>query len=428
MTTDTIKNFRLFSAFKSRNYSLYFAGQSISLIGTWMQKTAVSWVIYTLTHSTFMLGLTLFASLFPSFLFSLIGGVVSDRYNRFKVLLTTQIASLIQALLLAILILLKHYQVWEIISLSVVLGIINAFDVPARQSLVYEMVDDKKDLPNALALNSSMVNLSRIIGPGIAGIVLESLGDGVCFLLNALSFVAVIASLLMMKLPAYVKKEHAKNVFGELNEGLAYIRQTPSIAFVLVMLALISLMVLPFSTLIPYYAKDVFNGTASTFGVIDSFIGLGAFLGAIFLASQKAGANLRKILFINTLVFGAGLILFSHEHSYWLALAFVTIAGFGMMSQITVSNTLIQTTVEPEMRGRVISYYAMAFFGMQPLGGLLVGIISKWIGAADTLFGEGIAALLIGLLHWRHLHKMKLKHADKIAVHNENHLQAIQTI
>src|SRR6201985_1300469 len=209
-----------FSAFKSRNYRLYFTGQSISLIGTWMQKTAVSWVIYSLTHSTFMLGLTLFASQFPSFLFSLIGGVVSDRYDRYKVLLTTQIASLIQAALLAILILLKHYSVWEILTLSVMLGIINAFDVPARQSLVYDMVDDKSDLPNALALNSSMVNLSRIIGPAIAGIVLETLGDGACFLLNALSFVAVIASLLLMRLPKYVKKEHKKNVFGELKEGL----------------------------------------------------------------------------------------------------------------------------------------------------------------------------------------------------------------
>src|SRR5471032_2434812 len=228
MTTQTIKNIRTFSSFKSRNYRLYFVGQSVSLIGTWMQKTAVSWVVYTLTHSTFMLGLTLFASLFPSFLFSLIGGVVSDRYNRYKVLLTTQIASLIQAVLLAILILLKHYEVWEILTLSVVLGVINAFDVPARQSLVYEMVDDKDDLPNALALNSSMVNLSRIIGPALAGLVLEGIGDGACFMLNALSFVAVIASLLMMRLPTYIKKEHTKNVFGELNEGWAYLKRTPS--------------------------------------------------------------------------------------------------------------------------------------------------------------------------------------------------------
>lgn len=408
-------NISTFKAFRSRNYRLYFTGQSVSLIGTWMQKTAVSWVIYTLTHSTFMLGLTLFASQFPSFLFSLIGGVVSDRYNRYRVLLATQVASMIQAILLAILILLKHYEVWEILALSVMLGIINAFDVPARQSLVYEMVEDKSDLSNALALNSSMVNLSRLIGPAIAGIVLEGLGDGVCFLLNAVSFIAVIGSLLMMKLPKYVKKEHTKNVFGELKEGMAYIKRTPSIAFTLVMLALISLMVLPFSTLIPYYAKDVFKGTASTFGIIDSFIGLGAFSGAIFLASIKAGSNLKKILFINTLVFGAGLVLFAHERSYPLALLFVTIAGFGMMSQITVSNTLIQTTVAQNMRGRVISYYAMAFFGMQPLGGLLVGAISKWVGTTDTMMGEGVAALLIGMLHWRYLRREKLRAKAKRA-------------
>ncbi len=402
-------NINTFRAFKSRNYRLFFTGQSISLIGTWMQKTAVSWVIYTLTHSTLMLGVTLFCSQFPSFLFSLIGGVVSDRYNRYRVLLTTQLASMLQALLLAVLILLKHYEVWEILALSVMLGIINAFDVPARQSLVYEMVEDKADLPNALALNSSMVNLSRLIGPAIAGLVLEYMGDGVCFLLNALSFVAVIGSLLLMRLPRYIKKPHPKNVFGELKEGFSYIKRTPSIAFVLVMLALISLMVLPFSTLIPYYARDVFKGTATTFGIIDSFIGLGAFSGAIFLASLKPRTNLKKILFINTLVFGAGLVLFSHERNYPLALLFVTIAGFGMMSQITVSNTLIQTTVAQNMRGRVISFYAMAFFGMQPLGGLLVGAISKWVGTTDTLMGEGIAALFIGLLHWRYLRREKLK-------------------
>ncbi len=425
MTTAPTNKFRTFRAFKSRNYRLYFTGQSVSLIGTWMQKTAVSWVIYSLTHSTLMLGVTLFASQFPSFLFSLLGGVVSDRYNRYRVLLTTQAASLAQALLLATLILLKHYEVWEILSLSVVLGIINAFDVPARQSLVYEMVDDKADLPNALALNSSMVNLSRIIGPAIAGIVLESVGDGACFLLNALSFVAVIVSLLMMRLPQYITTVHKKNVFGELKEGMAYIKRTPSIAFVLVMLGLVSLLVLPFSTLIPYYARDVFHGTARTFGVIDSFIGLGAFSGAIFLASLKTGTDLRRILFINTLVFGAGLILFSHEHTYALALIFVTIAGFGMMSQITVSNTLIQTTVAPKMRGRVISYYAMAFFGMQPLGGLLVGSISKWIGTTDTLMGQGCAALLLGLLHWRFLHKEKLKRQQNLILREEHHLQAL---
>jgi MFS family permease len=398
-----------FNAFKSKNYRLYFIGQSVSLIGTWMQKTAVSWVVYSLTHSKFMLGVTLFATMFPSFVFSFIGGIVADRYNRYKLLLLTQVVSMIQAVLLTVLIFLNHYSVGAILALSVLLGIINAFDVPARQSLVYEMVDDKKDLPNALALNSSMVNLSRLIGPGIAGIAIEKLGTDICFGLNALSFVAVIISLLLMKLPAYVSRPRTTNIMGELKEGLAYVRQTPEIAFILVMLALISLLVLPFTTLIPVYAKDIFQGTASTFGVIDSAIGLGAFSGAIFLASLRPGRNLRKILAINTFVFGAGLILFSHTTWYPLALVFVTIGAFGMMSQITISNTLIQTTVDPAMRGRVISLYAMAFFGMQPLGGLLIGFLSQHLGVENMVMTEGIIALLIGILHVRFIRQKKLK-------------------
>lgn len=406
-------NINTFNAFKSRNYRLYFAGQSISLIGTWMQKTAVSWVVYDLTHSKFMLGLTLFASLCPSFLFSFLGGVASDRYNKFKLLLATQIASMVQAILITLLVFLKEYNVWGIIGLSALLGFINAFDVPARQSLVYDMVDDKKDLPNALALNSSMVNLSRLIGPGIAGLIIEKFGDDVCFGLNAVSFIAVIGSLLMMKLPKFQTKPHPKNIVGELKEGFAYIKETPSIATVLYTLGLMSLMVLPFNTLIPVFAKDIFHGTASTFGVIDSFIGLGAFGGAIFLASLKPGRNLKKILAINTLVFGTGLILFSHASNYPLALAFATLSGFGMMSQITISNTLIQTTVDPAMRGRVISFYAMMFFGMQPLGGLLVGYVSQKIGTPDTVFGEGIVALLIGLLDFYFLRRQKALKAKK---------------
>jgi MFS family permease len=372
-----------------------------------MQKTAVSWVVYSLTHSKFMLGVSLFATMFPSFLFSFLGGVVADRYDRYRVLLVTQIASMVQAVLLTALIFSRHYNVWEILALSVVLGTINAFDVPARQSLVYEMVDDKKTLPNALALNSSMVNLSRLIGPALAGLTIEKLGDGVCFGLNAVSFVAVIISLLMMRLPKHAVIPHTKRVLAELREGLSYVRQTPSIAFVLLMLALISLFVLPFNTLIPVYAKDIFHGTASTFGVIDSAIGLGAFIGAIFLASLRPGTNLSLVLAVNTFVFGAGLVLFSHTTYYPLALLFATIAAFGMMSQITISNTLIQTTVDASMRGRVISLYAMSFFGMQPLGGLLIGFVSQHIGAQNTVLAEGIIALLIGVLHVYFLRRHK---------------------
>lgn len=398
-----------FNAFKSRNYRLFFTGQSISLIGTWMQKTAVSWVVYSLTHSKFMLGLTLFATMFPSFLLSFIGGVAADRYSRYRLLLLTQIVSMIQAVLLTALIFFKHYTVWEILGLSVLLGIVNAFDVPARQSLVYEMVDDKKYLSNALALNSSMTNLSRLIGPGLAGIIIEKLGNDVCFGLNALSFVAVIISLLLMKLPKFVPKPHPKNIFGELREGYAYIRKTPEIEFVIVMMGLVSLFVLPFTALIPVYAKDIFHGTAATFGVIDSTIGLGAFSGAIFLASLKPDTNLWKILAINTFVFGTGLVLFSHSTYYPLALLFVGIGAFGMMSVGTIINTLIQTNVALGMRGRVISFYAMAFFGMQPLGGLVVGLISQHTGVKNTVMAEGIIALIIGIWYVRFIRKNKFK-------------------
>jgi MFS family permease len=316
---------------------------------------------------------------------------------------------MIQAILLTVLIFFKHYSVWEIIALGVMLGIVNAFDVPARQSLVYDMVDDKKNLPNALALNSSMVNLSRLIGPGIAGLIIEKLGDDVCFGLNALSFVAVIISLLLMRLPPYVVKPHTKNILSDLRDGLNYVRKTPQISFVIGMLALISLFVLPFSTLIPVYAKDIFHGTASTFGVIDSVIGLGAFTGAIFLASLKPGSNLQKILAINTFVFGTGLVLFSHTTIYPLALMFSMISAFGMMSQITITNTLIQTAVDPSMRGRVISIYAMAFFGMQPLGGLLIGFISQHVGVENTVMAEGLIAVGIGVLHVHFLRQNKLR-------------------
>jgi MFS family permease len=400
-----------FRAFRSRNYRLYFIGQSVSLIGTWMQRTAVSWTVYILTHSTVMLGVTLFATQFPSFLFSLLGGVVSDRYNRFRVLLGTQAASMIQSLLLALVILLGHYTVWEIIGLGTVLGIINAFDVPARQSLVYEMIDSKEDLSNAVALNSSMVNLSRLVGPAIAGFVLEQFGAGACFLLNALSFMAVITSLLLMRLPPYVRQPRTQRPLADLKDGLVYLRANRELASLILMLALMSLLVLPFGTLLPVYAKVIFKGTASTFGVIDSFIGFGALAGAIFLASIPAGSNLRRILLINTVVFGAGLMLFSHETHFPLALAFLTTAGFGMMSQTTVTNTLLQTKADPHMRGRVISFFAMSFFGMQPLGSLLVGGISAAIGAQRTILAQGIVAVLIAMIFSYYIRKARLAKA-----------------
>ena len=321
-----------------------------------------------------MLGLTVFASQFPSFLFSLPGGVVSDRYNRHKILLLTQSASMIQAFMLAILIFTLHYSVWQILLLSALLGLINAFDVPARQPLVHEMLTNKEDLSNALALNSSMVNLARLIGPALSGIVLVKFGGAVCFLLNALSFIAVIFSLLLMKLPAYTKPVSRKKTSIELAEGFRYLKNTPSISTTLLFLGLSSLLVLPYSTVLPVFAKIVFKGDAATFGYINSFIGAGAVSGSIFLATLKPNADLKFLLFISTIVFGVSLILFSHTENFPLAMIFAAATGFGMMNQTTVCMTIVQVESDRYMRGRVMSYVAMAYFGMLPLGSLLVGV------------------------------------------------------
>ena len=388
-------NTNTFRAFKNRNYRLFFTGQSISQIGTWMQRTGVSWVVYTMTHSAFMLGLTVFASQFPSFLFSLLGGIASDRYNRYKLLLITQTASMIQAILLAILILINHYQVWEILTLSVILGIINAFDVPARQPLIHEMVTDKEDLPNAFALNSSMVNIARLIGPALSGIILLKFGAGICFLLNAVSFVAVIISLLLMKLPAHIPAAVKTKMKSDLKEGFVYLRNTKSISMIMIMLTLTSLLVLPYNTLLPVFAKVIYNGDAATFGYINSFIGLGAVASSIFLASLKPGSDLKLVLLINTIIFGISLLFFSHISYFPLAMLFATISGFGMMGQTTIIMTIIQVDSDVNMRGRVMSYVAMGYFGMLPLGSLLIGIISQQMGAANAILCQGVIALII---------------------------------
>jgi MFS family permease len=410
MRTD--KKTNTFRAFKNRNYALFFTGQSISQIGTWMQRTGVIWLVYTMTHSTFMLGLTAFATQFPSFLFSLYGGIISDRYNRYKILLITQIASMIQAVLLAVLILVNHYTVWEILTLSIILGVINAFDVPARQPLVNELVNDRADLPNALALNSSMNNLARLLGPALSGIVLMKFGVGICFLLNALSFVAVIISLLLMKLPAYIPVEVKKKVTSELAEGFAYLKQTPSIGIAIIMLALVSLLVLPYNTLLPVFAKVIFKGDAATFGYINSFIGMGAIGCTFFLASLKPGSDLKIILLVNTIIFGIGLILFSHIIYFPIAMLFAAIAGFGTVSITTICNTIIQVESDGKMRGRVMSYVAMSMFGMLPLGSLLIGSVSQKIGAPDTMLCQGVIALIIASVFSKFLRRDKFSKKD----------------
>jgi MFS family permease len=401
-----------FRAFRNRNYSLFFSGQSVSLIGTWMQRTGVSWVIYTMTHSPFMLGVTIFASQFPSFLFSLPGGILADRHNRYKILLFTQSASMLQSVLLAILVLTGHYAVWQILTLSILLGIINAFDVPARQPLVHELVTDRADLPNAVALNSSMVNIARLVGPALSGIVLGKFGAGICFLLNAVSFLAVLVSLLLMKLPAHNPPLVRKKIASELAEGFAYLKNTPAISSVLLMLASICLLVLPYDTLLPVFAKVIYNGDAATFGYIFSFIGLGAICGTLFLASLKPGTDLKIVLLVCAIILGAGLILFSHISYFPLAMLFATLSGFGAMSQNTICLTIIQVNADANMRGRVMSYVALAYFGMLPIGSLLVGALSQRIGAPNTILCEGIMAVAIAIVFSRFLTKDKLSEQE----------------
>jgi MFS family permease len=346
-----------------------------------------------------MLGLAVFAQQFPSFLFSLLGGIAADRYSRYKLLLLTQAASMVQAILLAILTLSNNYSIESLLALSVVLGIVNAFDLPARQPMVHELVKDKSEVPNALALNASMVNMARLIGPALSGIVLEAFGAGTCFLINAFSFVAVLTSLLLMKLPPHVPKTEKKKIAAEFAEGFQYIKATPSISTALIMMASACLLVLPYDTLIPVFAKVVFKGNASTFGYISSFMGLGAISGTLFLAGATHKSK-EKLLLMNTLILGIGLLFFSHTTYFPLAMVFSIIAGFGSMSQTTLCLTIIQLDADANMRGRVMSYVAMAYFGMLPLGSLLIGSVSQWVGAPNALLIQGILAFVIALLFY----------------------------
>jgi MFS family permease len=323
---------------------------------------------------------------------------------------------MIQAVLLAILMLSNHYTVWEILMLSVMLGVINAFDVPARQPLVHEMVNDKADLPNALALNSSMVNLARLLGPALSGIILVKFGAGICFLSNAVSFMAVIICLLLMKFQKFIPPPVVKKLSSELAEGFVYLKNTPAIGIIILLLTSVSLLVLPYDTLLPVFAKVVFRGNAATFGYISSFIGLGAITGTILLASLKRGTDLKVVLLVNTVILGIGLMFFSHISYFPLAMFFAILTGFGAMSQGTICLTIIHVNTDPLMRGRVISYVAMAMFGMLPVGSLLIGYISQQIGAPRTMLGQGIIALIIVAAFFNFLRKDSFhkKHRERL--------------
>lgn len=395
----------IFRAFRSLNYTLYFFGRAVSQFGTWMQRTAVIWVIYSVTHSPFLIGLTIFAEQFPSFIFSFPGGVAADRYNRYTVIKITQITSMAQAILLATLIYTGHVVVWEILSLSVLLGVINAFDVPARQALVNDMVADPADLPNALSLTTATASLAQLLGPALAGIVLSAFGAPVCFLLNAASFGGVLLSLLLMKLPIPAKKDNNKKIVTEFSEGFSYIKKTPSLGIIILMLGIVSLLVLPYNTVVPVFAKVVFKGGASTFGYITSCVGVGAVLGTIYLASRKPGTHLRRILFFSTILMGVGLIGFSQIKNFPVAMVFAAMAGFGGIAQFTVCNICIQSESTAAMRGRVIGILLMAIFGMMPLGSVLIGAVTQHVGPTITVAAEGIIAIIIALAFGKYLIK-----------------------
>jgi MFS family permease len=403
-----ISNLRVFRAFRSRNYLLYFLGRAITQFGTWMQRTAVVWVIYSITQSVFLTGVTYFAEQFPAFLFSFAGGVVADRYDRIKVIKITQVASMIQAVALALLVYTGHGKVWEILTLSVVLGIINAFDVPARQSLVHVVVTDESDLPNAVSLTTATASLATLLGPGLAGLLLSTWGASVCFLINAVSFGGVIVSLLLMKLPPYQQKKSGKNVLAEFREGLVYVRENPELRNVILMLAIVSLLVQPYNTALPEFARVVFHGGASTFGYLLSSVGVGALLGTIFLASRKPDTHLKRLLLISVIVMGVGLICFASLRNLPVAMLFLVLAGFGGMTQYTACNILVQTESAPHMRGRAIGILLMAILGMMPLGSLLVGKVSQHVGAPATVFSQGIIGLVVAACFARFLIRKKM--------------------
>lgn len=387
----------IFRSLQYPNFRLYFIGQSISLVGTWMQRIAIGWLVYRLTHSGFMLGVVAFSGQIPTFLISSFGGVLSDRYDRYRILLTTQSASMLQAVILATLVLTGFYNVWIIIALNVTLGIINAFDTPARQSLMVSLVDNKVDLPNAIALNSSMVNLARLLGPTVAGIILASFGEGPCFLINAISFSAVITTLVMMKLPRVKKAKTNRNVWQDFKAGFQYLRSHQSIETVILMMACTSLFLMPFLTLLPMVAKDVLGGNAQTFGWLNGISGIGALIGAFYLASMRDQSVVDKLILAATGIFSITLLVFSFNHSTVLAMMLMVLVGFGMISSIAATNTFIQTQVSDEMRGRILSFYTMAFFGMMPIGSFMIGAMADWIGPRWTIALQGFVGLGIVL-------------------------------
>jgi MFS family permease len=379
-----------FRSLQYRNFRLFFMGQGLSLIGTWFQRIAMPWLVYNTTGSVLLLGIVSFLSQLPTFLIAPFAGVLTDRWNRYTMLIVTQVVAMVQALALAVLYFTHTIEIWHIIALGILLGTVNAFDMPVRQTFMIEMIGERKDLGNAIALNSSMVNSARLIGPSIAGILIAATNEGVCFLVNAFSFVFVIVSLFLMRFDNQNERRVRTNVLKGLKEGSRYVFGFAPIRGIILMIALASLLGMPFTVLIPAYAKEVLHGASHTFGFLMGAVGVGALCAALYLASREQMLKLGKITPLSALIFGFGLILFSFSRSFYLSLVFIAVAGFGMILQLASSNTILQTIVEDDKRGRVMSFYTMALMGTAPFGSLLAGKMASMIGTPHTLLMAGI--------------------------------------
>ncbi|SFC23167.1 Transmembrane secretion effector [Parapedobacter composti] len=387
----------IFRALKHRNFRLHFTGQAVSLMGTWMQRVAVSWLVYRLTESALMLGLVSFLALIPSLILSPFIGSFVDRHQKYRIVVITQFGLMLQAGALALLVFSGYYSVWWIAALSFIQGVINTFDVTARQSLMVELVDDKADLPNAIALNSSAFNAARMLGPAIGGILLSMYGEAVCFAVNFISFIAVIGSLLCMRLvpkPIAAKQESTWRGF---KEGFSYLRHSPHLLSLILLLTASSLCIIPYTTLLPVIAREMFHGDAATFSLFESSAGLGAMIGAIYMARTRIGINLRFRVMKASALFASGILVLSFASWLPLALLSTLLAAMGMMVQNSSINTYIQTHAMPAYRARAISYYIMAFQGIFPLGSLLVGALANAWGIHYTLLFQGIAGATITL-------------------------------
>ncbi|HTG34766.1 MAG TPA: MFS transporter [Thermoanaerobaculia bacterium] len=386
-------------ALRHPNYRLFFAGQTVSLVGTWMTRIATSWLVYRLTGSALLLGLVGFAGQIPSFLLAPFAGVLVDRWNRHRLLVVTQILAMLQSAALAGLTLAGVINIWHVLALSLCQGLINAFDMPARQAFVVEMVEKREDLPNAIALNSSMVNAARLLGPSLGGVIIAAVGEGWCFALDAASYVAVIASLLLMHLALRQRRAVGREtkVLHELREGWAYVVGSPAIRSILLLLALVSLVGMPYTVLMPVFASKILGGGPHTLGFLMAATGVGALSGAVFLANRRSVLGLGRVIPLMSGLFGAGLIGFSLSRSLWLSLPLLVATGLGFMVQMAASNTLLQTLVDDDKRGRVMSFYTMSIMGITPFGSLLAGGLASRIGAPHTLLFCGAGCILAAL-------------------------------